>query len=423
MKRSLLVLFTVVYLVLSSCGESGTSNDSPELDILFVSVSSCDFNNYTAYYNNKYPNVKLHFSSALELAHEPEPGGKPYDVKVIEAIKSGEYNPDVIIISSMEAFRYLNSGLLADLSGGTELSAALENTELLDGVSGLCRQNEFFYGVPIQINYLGLIPNKSLFDNMNIEIPSADWTFNEYFALAEQMARSDLFIPGEAYLIDSDREGSRFFNASLGIKVSDGYVPEFATSAFINYLQKSKQIIDSDVLARHEHEEEEHEEDDDIHTSNNRLLNSIYITDLHDYMSGKFSGETILLPPKTVQDGLCIDGLMAAAIKGSKNEATARSFIAEFFSEDYQRKYATEMLLYKDKDRYEIMKRIDKNVEQWLVDVSKSILPVIYPDELINWMEYELYPRLSKESLTMEQYAQHIQDKATELYTFTDHEE
>ena len=388
------------------------------LSILFTGFTSCDFDNFLVYFSEKYPSVSLIFlSHDNEHNHNSEHADTSRDQEIIEMVISGKYKADLLVYNSLQAYRYINAGIIEDLANYAVLEAAVNNSELLDGVSNICYHDGFYYGVPIQINYQGYIINKDLFNKFSLPLPEKEWTYDDYYNLAIEASKQDAVQNKLAFLLSSERERFQFINVALGVNVLNGYNFNFNTIEFIDYMKKGYMLFTSGLYYQIDHNVLE---PNNVLIDERFLLNTIYYDSLHDYKnkSELFKNQAIIHTPLTIQPGVYTNSLMISIIKDTKNIEMAATLLNEFFNEEYQRQYASEMMLYKDKDRYEIMCMISDNIEEWIIDNTRYALTAIYPDELITWLDANIYDQLSSGAIDFKDCGSIIQNKAMKIYEY-----
>lgn len=91
--------------------------------------------------------------------------------------------PDVVFINNYYAPKYIEAGLLEDLSYYIDESKYFDKA--LDGF----KFNGKIYAVPRDVSNLVVYYNKSLFDKYNVKYPANGWTFDDYLKTAKIFAK------------------------------------------------------------------------------------------------------------------------------------------------------------------------------------------------------------------------------------------
>ena len=437
MKQSAIAMLLALMLLFSACAAPTATTPEPQatpettttpearekttLRILVGDRIGCDLGDYMAYFNEQNPDVSLMFVG-VDHSHDHEEAGhdeseeEPRDVAVVHALLSGEVQADVILLDSLQAYRYLAAGVLEDLSASPALESALKNPNLLPGIDGICRQNGLFYGVPAEIAYQGFVVNKALFDRYAMPYPSPEWTHRDFHEMAARLSAFEGIVSGENHMMYAE-DDTRYFNESLGIDVANRYAVQYDAEAFAAYLRQAKITFDRKLnappvpgsytsaaayLAA--------QKSDDL------FLNFVYHYDLHAYETGALADALILPLPKNIQGGVYVNASMLGISATAQEKQLAEAFISSFFDEGYQRQYAAEMMLYSDKSAYAVMSRIDDNVEAWIAQTTVAMLPAMYADELVAWLDASVTPSILDGSLSVEESLPLMQQKAQELY-------
>lgn len=188
--KKILVTILIITVSLSSIIASGKSEESkqPEKTTItfwtFHSNAEKDFmQNLAKEYEKVNPNVKVKF--------EAVPQSEYMSAKLTTAFASGS-GPDVFLMSPGDFLKYVNSGAAMDLSNyftDTIREDFLKSS--LDAVT----VNDKIYGVPFEIELLGLYYDKDILEKEGIAPPK---TWNELVSATKKLTtnnRSGLIIP------------------------------------------------------------------------------------------------------------------------------------------------------------------------------------------------------------------------------------
>lgn len=217
-KKALLSGLLASTFVLTACGssdetsESGgeTANGTVTLELFSNKAESVDtYNNLIAKFEDENPNIKIQ----LEAPPEAE--------TVLRTRLTRNDMPDIMSIGGNATYGELGrEGVLMDLSDEDFLNsiqpAYLEMITRLVG-----SDTEGTFGVPYATNANGVIYNKTLFEEMNMEIPE---TWDEFIALLDQ-AKAEGVKPIEFTLQDA-WTSLPVWNSLGGVLVSDDFAEE-----------------------------------------------------------------------------------------------------------------------------------------------------------------------------------------------------
>lgn len=196
-KKSIVGLIAVtVGTTLLACGndggsseETGDSEDEVTLELFSNKSESVDtYNNLIAEFEEEHPNIKIQ----LEAPPEAE--------TVLRTRLTRDDLPDIMSIGGNSTYGDLAAeGVFYDFTD----EAFMENVqpaykEMVAALVG--SDSESDYGVPYATNANGMIYNKTLFDEMNMEVPE---TWDELINLLQQAQDEDvtpiLFTLGDAW--------------------------------------------------------------------------------------------------------------------------------------------------------------------------------------------------------------------------------
>lgn len=121
----------------------------------------------------KYPDVEFEFIQ------------EPNDMRLLTAIMSDEAGYDVVFLQEfggVSARNFYRSGALADLS---ESSVIMNNWEQLIDMDDIFGSDGGIFAVPSVVYPYVFQVNETVFEEYGLDIPEADWTWDEFFELGE----------------------------------------------------------------------------------------------------------------------------------------------------------------------------------------------------------------------------------------------
>lgn len=92
--------------------------------------------------------------------------------------------PDLAMIDNCDTVSYAAMGILEDITDKVENWESYQN--YFPEILNTCKYEDKVYGMPLQSNNLEIIYNKDIFDELGVEYPTNDWTFDDLKELAEK---------------------------------------------------------------------------------------------------------------------------------------------------------------------------------------------------------------------------------------------
>ena len=92
--------------------------------------------------------------------------------------------PDLAMIDNCDTVSYAAMGILEDITDEVENWESYQN--YFPEILNTCKYEDKVYGMPLQSNNLEIIYNKDIFDELGVEYPTNDWTFDDLKELAEK---------------------------------------------------------------------------------------------------------------------------------------------------------------------------------------------------------------------------------------------
>jgi multiple sugar transport system substrate-binding protein len=178
-KRLLTLAATVSIGMLAACGNSNSegSQDQIQLEVMtWDSVQQDGVQKAIDAFEEKNPNINVNL--------ETIPNKGDMLIKLNASIESGKA-PDVFW-QSYEASTYVEAGALEPLDeyiSKDKIDLANYNSKIVD----LYNMNDQQYGIPKDMDAWFIIYNTKLFDELGVEYPSENWTWEEMVETAHQL--------------------------------------------------------------------------------------------------------------------------------------------------------------------------------------------------------------------------------------------
>lgn len=114
--------------------------------------------------------------------------------------------PDLIANDRMYMGEFVEMGIFEDI---TDLcNADLDMPSFYEGPLSACVFNDRIYGLPFVANNLAVYYNKTILEANGIEIPTADWTWEDYKNIAKACASTEDGVYGAVMSGTADGDGS-----------------------------------------------------------------------------------------------------------------------------------------------------------------------------------------------------------------------
>lgn len=92
--------------------------------------------------------------------------------------------PDLAMIDNCDTVSYAAMGILEDITDEVENWKSYQN--YFPEILNTCKYEDKVYGMPLESNNLEIIYNKDIFDELGVEYPTNDWTFDDLKELAKK---------------------------------------------------------------------------------------------------------------------------------------------------------------------------------------------------------------------------------------------
>jgi multiple sugar transport system substrate-binding protein len=138
---------------------------------------------------------------------------------LLEAGASGGSLPDVFWMHSNQAQKYMENGLLLDLTDKIAASDKVDMKNFYPDIVNLYTSNSKIYAMPKDIDTIGLWYNKKMFDDAGIAYPDDTWTWETLYETAKKLTKSDGSQFG--YAANTSNNQDSYYNA---IYAYGGYI-------------------------------------------------------------------------------------------------------------------------------------------------------------------------------------------------------
>ncbi len=265
-KLGVVLLSAVMVLSLVACGgtgavgetDSGTEQnaeeavDTPEVSKDALTVAIWD--------KNQEPGLRqimddFTAESGIKVAIQVTPWEQYWTM--LEAGATGGSLPDVFWMHSNEIAKYSEYEMLLDLTDNLNSSDKIDLDKFPEEIVQIYNWEGTQYAMPKDLDTIALWYNKTMFDEVELEYPNADWTWDDFKEAAKKLTKDDGSQYGYALrpsnnqdgwynmvysmggeIISEDRKASGFdkegtikaldFVASI---VNEGYTPNYETVA------------------------------------------------------------------------------------------------------------------------------------------------------------------------------------------------
>lgn len=126
---------------------------------------------------------------------------------MLEAGAQGGSLPDVFWMHSNESERYMSNDMLLDLTDKIAESDLIDPANYPEDIWGLYTHEDKYYAVPKDVDTIALWYNKTMFDEAELEYPTADWTWDDMFEAAKKLTKDDGSQYGLALRNDNNQAG------------------------------------------------------------------------------------------------------------------------------------------------------------------------------------------------------------------------
>lgn len=138
---------------------------------------------------------------------------------MLEAGATGGSLPDVFWMHSNQAQKYMQNGILLDLTDKIASSDKIDLNNYYSDITALYSYDGKQYALPKDIDTIGLWYNKTMFDAAGIAYPDDSWTWQTLYDTAKKLTKADGSQYG--YACNTSNNQDSFYNA---IYAYGGYV-------------------------------------------------------------------------------------------------------------------------------------------------------------------------------------------------------
>jgi len=230
MKKKLLafVLATVMVMSLTACGTStskkvdttSTEADSTPTDTATTDTSTTDTTSSTDKITVAIWDTNQQAGLQEIMDDWSAESGIKAEIQVIswneywtllEAGASGGSLPDVFWMHSNQAQKYMENGLLLDLTDKIAASDKIDMANYYPDIVSLYNSDGKQYAMPKDIDTIGLWYNKTMFDDAGLAYPDDTWTWETLYETAKKLTKADGSQYG--YAANTSNNQDSFYNA------------------------------------------------------------------------------------------------------------------------------------------------------------------------------------------------------------------
>lgn len=329
------------------------------------------------------------------------------------SLMAGDLGCDVFYygngVDGTGAWEYFRAGAFQDLTGYPRVMAAYEETP---DVKNLFSCDGGVFGVPMNesIMFHAFQVNQALFDQYGLEVPSDDWTWEDFFALADRVQQ--LQQQGEdVYLLQDEYNPCYLNQYNLNCMAENRF--DYTDEAYRTNLEKWVQAENAGVI-RLIPEDYDYEQP----LGENALF--VYVTYINYAYATSEGVYFINLPRLTENTKNIADTWMMVIPAGAKNPEAAEAFLAAMLSKEAMCSYVSVQTigpLYQDLDVSGIDPRnlaelnLDEtNIQRWRNWMANSVNP---PEKSFMWEQMtDWYPQLCSGEMTIDQFLFQTQERA-----------
>jgi len=130
---------------------------------------------------------------------------------MLEAGATGGTLPDVFWMHSNQAQKYMDNGILLDLTDKIASSDNIDLNNYYSDIVSLYSLDGKQYAIPKDIDTIGLWYNKTMFDEAGIAYPDDTWTWQALYDTAKKLTKADGSQYG--YAVNTGNNQDSFYNA------------------------------------------------------------------------------------------------------------------------------------------------------------------------------------------------------------------
>ena len=138
---------------------------------------------------------------------------------LLEAGASGGDMPDVFWMHSNESQKYMENGILMDLTDKIKSSDKLEMDKFPKEIKSIYEYDGKTYAIPKDVDTIALWYNKKMFDEAGLAYPDDTWTWDDYYNAAVKLTKPDGSQFGTAMNPSNNQDGWYNIVYSMGGKV------------------------------------------------------------------------------------------------------------------------------------------------------------------------------------------------------------
>ncbi|BBI35638.1 ABC transporter substrate-binding protein [Cohnella abietis] len=150
---------------------------------------------------------------------------------VVSMVAAGD-SPDLAIVDNMTTF--VQQDLLEELTPYMEGSEILKTAKIRNEISSIYKLGDKNYAMPISDVPLWMVVNKDLLEKHGLEMPSNDWTYDDFLEIAKQATDLKAGEYGVAYDTTFNSWFTEIYAMANGAIPNFGYMNEDLTQTVFN---------------------------------------------------------------------------------------------------------------------------------------------------------------------------------------------
>lgn len=202
----------------------------------------------------KYPNIKVVLDTTITGS------GSAFTENLVAAAQANLL-PDVFVIDNVPTV--IDKGLVRDVNEYWNIDP--DAAKVFDNISSTALYGDVRLAVPSYQFVKGIFVNKTLLDNLGIDIPSYDWTWDEFYEICKEVKNEGETPDGQTVFAINGYYGAINWEAtmapqddtSIGYYAWTGTKFDFENASWIKYRTLSDVFYDTGLLEQLTPEEKE----------------------------------------------------------------------------------------------------------------------------------------------------------------------
>lgn len=322
LKMTMVLGALVVFL--AACGSKDSSDKGSNKEATIT---------YSIWDDNQMPGMKAIADAFMEknpnikVKVESTPWGQ-YWTK-LEAGATGKNMPDVFWMHGNEANRYMSNEALLDLSDLVKDSKELDISKYPKDIVEMYSYEGKNYGIPKDVDAIGLWYNKTLFDEAGLAYPDDTWTWDTLVENAKKLTNHDKGIYGFAAPNDAQAGFGSFIVQNGGSMLSaDKKSSEINSPATVEALQWWLDFSLKDKTSPNESDFAENNYNS-YFVSGRVAMATFGSWQVADFADNEYARDhtDVAVLPKGKKQATLYNGLANAVAASTKNKEAATKFV------------------------------------------------------------------------------------------------